>query len=131
MVRQIAAGVMANADGAESLIPLVAAVRAGGNEFDLGDLETRLQEKLAGEQAEIEAIKPISFYTWTEELQRIFRQDRALQRPLRPEDARRMAEVIRGDAKLLRDYRRHLKLIARLTAPFAGPTEPRSVMRPS
>jgi hypothetical protein len=119
VVRQIAAAALNGPNPAtDALVTLATALHIGGVEFPLDGLEAELKEA----RATAEAIEPISFYTWSEELQRIFRQDRTLQTALMPEDASRLAEIIRGDPKLLRSYRKLLKLATRLAAPLDAPT---------
>jgi hypothetical protein len=64
--------------------------------------------------------KPLGFYTWTEELTRIFRQDRLLQSDLRgAADLAALAEVLRADARLRASYEACLRLPERLTNALA------------
>ena len=75
------------------------------------DVQAFLDNKLAS--------KPIGFYTWTEELSRIFQQDRMLQqRIMNPKEALAVARTLHeypGDRATYEDY---LNLVARLTNPF-------------
>lgn len=57
--------------------------------------------------------KPIGFYTWSEDLARVFRRDRMLQTPLRAPDESFLATA-QGDP----DWERHLAFVQRLTNPF-------------
>ena len=60
--------------------------------------------------------KPIGFYTWTEELSRIFRQDRILQGDLAgSDDARAVAALLAGTRGLLNAYSQCLRLAERCT----------------
>jgi hypothetical protein len=66
--------------------------------------------------------KPIGFYTWTRELENIFRQDRLLQSPLNDRAGiQALVQALNADGKLRGAYVSYLKLIARLTNPFAAP----------
>jgi hypothetical protein len=65
--------------------------------------------------------KPIGFYTWSEELVRIFQGDRMLQAELKPGPAAALARLIGGDKQLLAAYKATVELAARLTNPLARP----------
>jgi len=63
--------------------------------------------------------KPIAFYTWSTELETIFRQDRMLQSKLEgSEDIVRLAQMIQANATVRDSYQRYLRLISHLTNPF-------------
>jgi hypothetical protein len=63
---------------------------------------------------------PLGFYTWTEDLSRIFRQDRMLQRDLSlDEDVAALAAAIADDAEARAIYERTLGLVERLTNALA------------
>ena len=62
--------------------------------------------------------KPISFYTWTEELTRIFQQDRLLQEPLDSELVSDLTQGLSIDASALKAYQAYLALVQKLTNPF-------------
>lgn len=65
--------------------------------------------------------KPFSFYTWSEELTRVFRFMRFFQQPLPPNQPGLIAELARAvgsEAKLLEDYKRVNAFYARLTNPL-------------
>jgi hypothetical protein len=60
--------------------------------------------------------RPLGFYTWSERLERIFRQDRMLQSDLREaDDLAALAAIVSGDAA----YAAHVALPSRLTNPLA------------
>jgi hypothetical protein len=60
--------------------------------------------------------KPIGFYTWSEELSRIFRQDRLLQEDLADDgDAPAVAALLARDPDLFEGYSRCLRLAERCT----------------
>ncbi len=60
--------------------------------------------------------KPIGFYTWSDELSRIFREDRLLQSDIgRAGDLTQVAETLRGDPLLRASYEACLRLPERLT----------------
>ncbi len=58
--------------------------------------------------------KPISFYTWSPQLEAIFRSDRFLQSPLPAAEAARLTPYQPAEA-----YRAQLNLAARMTNPFS------------
>ncbi len=62
--------------------------------------------------------KPISFYTWTEELTKIFQQDRLLQEPLESEQVSDFSQGLSKDASALKAYQAYLTLVKKLTNPF-------------
>jgi hypothetical protein len=68
--------------------------------------------------SEPEKSKPISYYTWTEDLTKIFQQDRLLQKDLNSEEVRHLAEGLSRDGNALKTYQTYLSLIKRLTNPF-------------
>jgi hypothetical protein len=65
--------------------------------------------------------KPLSFYTWSDELTRVFRFMRFFQRPLPPDKPGLiidLAKAVGSDQKLLEDYKRVSAFYARLTNPL-------------
>ena len=62
--------------------------------------------------------KPLGFYTWSKELQQLFRQDRALQEEL---DAPAVLQVLRAAPELMRAYQAQLRFAARIANPPAEP----------
>ncbi|MFI5458115.1 MAG: hypothetical protein ACHRXM_21990 [Isosphaerales bacterium] len=65
--------------------------------------------------------KPLSFYTWSEELTRVFRFMRFFQQPLSPDKPgliSDLAKAVGSDPKLLEDYKRVNAFYARLTNPL-------------
>ncbi len=66
--------------------------------------------------------KPVGFYTWNEDLARIFRQDRMLQAEMDgPEGLDAIARTLHGDREARSTYEGMLRLAERLTNPLAGP----------
>lgn len=65
--------------------------------------------------------KPIGFYTWSEQLRSIFRQDRMLQGEIDAAAIKAIANALRVDAVARSIYERHLRFVSRLTNPFAYP----------
>ncbi len=64
--------------------------------------------------------KPIGFYTWTPDLEAIYRTRKFFQQPLAGDDlaiARDLAEVIRADPGLMKDYERIVALGSGMTNP--------------
>jgi hypothetical protein len=90
------------------------AVDAGASPDVAPSVERALRDFLGDELAS----KPLGFYGWSPELERIFRQDRWLQRPLGGDAPRVLATAIAGDALLRDTYSRYLGLVERLTNPF-------------
>ena len=105
---------------------VVCAARDYGNGRHGDALPDALREAVAREKADFERnplrSKPIGFYTWSDELARIFRQDRMLQTGLTTRAEVETVARALGTETWIRDaYRRHLRLAARLTNPFIGP----------
>lgn len=84
-------------------------------------VESEVQRVVADFLADELRSKPIGFYTWSERLGGIFRQDRLLQSPLKDRagiDA--LSAMLRADPAARAAYEAHLRLIARLTNPLAA-----------
>lgn len=97
------------------------------------DVQTQAEERAASFAAAALISRPVGFYTWRPELERIFRQDRFLQNyqvqhpsPLDPYSdaeigkAAAVALALRADGGLLDRYEGYLALYAGLTNPFAN-----------
>ncbi len=67
--------------------------------------------------------KPLGFYTWSDELRRVFQQDRLLQSTLEPHEAAAVVAALDADPGLASWYARHLDLVARATNPAPGSTD--------
>jgi hypothetical protein len=67
-----------------------------------------------------ERSKPLGFYTWSRELEAIFRQDRLLQTDIDTSSARSVARTLETDPALVAAYRSYLGLMEGLTNPFGG-----------
>lgn len=65
--------------------------------------------------------KPIGFYTWSEQLRNIFQQDRMLQGEIDVVGIKAIANALRVDPVARGTYESHLRLVSRLTNPFANP----------
>ena len=66
--------------------------------------------------------KPIAFYTWTDELAAIFRQDRMLQTELKDKaGTEAIVKALSGDKKARTTYEAYRALVSRLTNPLAYP----------
>lgn len=65
--------------------------------------------------------KPVGFYTWSQELQQIFQQDRMLQGELDATGIHMIAGLLRENASARAVYEGYLGLVAQLTNPFATP----------
>lgn len=84
-------------------------------------LKLLVKKAVAEFEASPGASKPLGFYTWTPELQALFKQDRLLQTPLQDEVATGLFSVLQSDALLLSGWKRHLGLLSRLTNPLSKP----------
>ncbi len=62
--------------------------------------------------------KVLGFYTWNEQLARVFRRDRMLQTEIQEAAARALATVLAGNDELLSAYTSHLRLAEQLTNPL-------------
>jgi hypothetical protein len=100
---------------------LMAARFAGGSLERIPSARTSVSELIDSFFASHQS-KPLSFYTWTDELRNIFLQDRLLQTPLEATpDMEAAANAIRSEPDLLPTYQRLLKFITRITNPFSRP----------
>jgi len=63
--------------------------------------------------------KPLGFYTWSEELSRIFQRDRILQTEIKEQAGRALAIALSRDDDLLKEYVAALCLTEKLTNPLA------------
>ena len=99
---------------------VLAGAQLGGIEIDLpsnaqAPVTDRIQEFLSKPLLS----KPISFYTWSEDLGRIFQQDRMLQCPMEdPPGVERLVRLIHEEGSARQIYEGYLSLIRRLTNPF-------------
>src|SRR6185503_13782064 len=113
LVRHLADEPVAN----EPLTLLATAARLGGVPVSApAALETSVAQRAAAFLADEGSSKPLGFYTWSSELEAIFRQDRLLQTEIeRDEDVRALGKALRDDPALAATYDAYLALIARLT----------------
>ncbi len=73
--------------------------------------------------------KPIGFYTWSEQLAAIFRQDRMLQTELNgKEGIEALVKILQMDHSAIGTYNTYLSLVAKLTNPLAYPDLRRQVV---
>jgi hypothetical protein len=116
-------GEATSADATEALAVLFGACGLGGlNTAVPQSTEAAVEETVAAFLRDELRSKPIGFYTWTRDLETIFRQDRLLQSPLRGEAGiKALVHALIADDQLRSTYVNHLNLIARLTNPFAEP----------
>lgn len=99
---------------------LTAAARLGGQQPQVSAEVTREAETLQQEfLADGLRSKPLGFYTWSEELSRIFQRDRMLQTETKEPAARALAAALSRDDELLRAYSAALSLSEKLTNPLA------------
>jgi len=102
---------------------LLAAAQLGGvsianvPENVINDFQATIEDFLADELRS----KPMGFYAWSEELSRIFRQDRMLQTELKTHEAIKiLVEFLRANEATHTVYESYLRLVSRLTNPLAG-----------
>ena len=102
---------------------VLAACQLGGLGIDLSaaarpPVQARIDEFL---RADFRS-KPISFYTWNEELASIFQQDRMLQSELKGRPGiEAIVKALHADKQARAAYEAHLALASRLTNPLAYP----------
>lgn len=109
-----------SASADEGLVHVAAALELGGDSpsvpADLQDEVQALEDEFLARTIEA---KPIGFYTWSERLRQIWRQDRLLQRALpSPQGACALAEALAADADRRMRYEQLLELYARMTNPL-------------
>jgi hypothetical protein len=94
---------------------------------ELGGVKPPVDPAVAAEAAQVEQefladelrSKVIGFYTWNDELRRVFQRDRLLQTPLEGKTPATYAAVMAHHADLFKAYTANLELAERLTNPFA------------
>lgn len=86
------------------------------------NFKTAVVSEIAAFEADALRSKPIGFYTWSPELQRIFRQDRMLQSELQGRASiAAIVERLRTDTASRETYEGYLRLVSRLTNPLVQP----------
>jgi hypothetical protein len=99
---------------------LTAAARLGGQQPQVSAEVTQqaeaLQQEFLGDESRS---KVLGFYTWSEELSRIFRRDRMLQTEIKEPAARAFAAALSSSEELLTAYDSHLRLAEKLTNTLA------------
>lgn len=101
---------------------VLAAARLGGLPVQSSRaLDQAISTTLDSFQRDPVRSKPLGFYTWNANLQRIFQQDRMLQSSLQGEKGiKAIAEALAADGAGRTTYEEYLKLISRLTNPLSG-----------
>jgi hypothetical protein len=108
--------------GPGTAVPFVAARAGGANVPVPPALLPIVSGQLQAFDATPVLSKPIGFYTWSDALRSIFRQDRIVQPPLPPGphlDA--LVRALHGDPASRATYEGYLALVERLTNPFVAP----------
>ncbi len=96
-----------------------AALRLGGGTAEVpSDLESSVQGAIDAFNADLAKSKPIGFYTWSPELQGIWKQDRFLQNVISPAAACALAHAIAADPARTLNYASLTQLYSRLTNPL-------------
>lgn len=100
---------------------LTAAAHLDGQQPQVGaEVERQaqaLQDKFLADELRS---KVLGFYTWSEDLERIFQRDRMLQTPLDEQEAHSLAAALARNGDLFNSYNSSLNLTERLTNPLAG-----------
>jgi hypothetical protein len=100
------------------LTVLLAAGKLGGGQPAIPGIQQKpVTDALKKFNASPVHSKPLGFYTWSPELEAIFRQDRMLQTELSQPACQAIVAALQGSPQLLAAYRKHLALAARLTNP--------------
>jgi hypothetical protein len=96
-----------------------AAAYLGGHKIaNSQDIQSRAKEIISKFLSSPLNSKPIGFYTWTEELAKIFQQDRLLQEKLDPEKIGPLAQALSYDENVKKAYQVYLSLVKKLTNPY-------------
>jgi len=120
----------ASAGGTEALAFILGACKLGGLHSAVPlSIEAAVEEKVSAFLLDELRSKPLGFYTWTPELEVIFRQDRFLQSPLGDRFLesplgdriveKTLADIVRANSRLHDAYVVYLDLVSRLTNPPA------------
>lgn len=119
----LAARVDANSGG-DPLATLYAAMQFSGHKTQLSQTLARSRDaQVASFLADDKRSKPLGFYTWSPELETIFKQDRMLQTPHNAQTNSpgiiAIARALEADAEARKSYETALQLNARLTNKLA------------
>jgi hypothetical protein len=120
LTRSLMSGALEKPDGALQVV--FAASELGGVQVDVperwrGPVQSRRDAFLSNDLLS----KPIGFYTWSESLRAIFRQDRMLQGELEGRaGTEAIVRALHGDATARSTYEGYLALVSRLTNPLAA-----------
>ena len=121
LLTNLSARLAGRPDADEPLVLLVAAARLGGLSLELpSQLEDRVDRLTTDFLADEQRSKPLGFYTWTDDLEAIFRQDRLLQQEITsPPSLDALVYALRSAPPLRATYESWLGLVSRLTNPTA------------
>jgi len=117
----------ATAGGAEALALILGACDLGGlrtlvPQAPNEEVEREVKQGVEGFLQEQLCSKPVGFYTWSQDLECLFRQDRMLQRPLQAKTSVAiLAGVLNANNRMRDAYTVYLDLASRLTNPPAKP----------
>lgn len=113
------------ADRDQALVTVAVALRLGGGNASLpSELEpsaSSLQSAFLDRPA---LSKPFGFYTWSDDLKKIWLQDRFLQEPLLASTACALAQAIASDSDRTERYKQLVRLYQRMTNPLQSSLEP-------
>lgn len=100
---------------------LAAAAKLGGLDAQTSSAAQEIAREFLSDPVKS---KPLGFYTWSEDLRRIFQQDRLLQERLEPADLEALTAALDADPPAKAVYQDYLGFVARLTNPLATDKPP-------
>ncbi|HOX04992.1 MAG TPA: hypothetical protein PK280_01210 [Planctomycetota bacterium] len=114
LVKRLAARAPAGSEAA-ALLGAAQALAAGETKTGSPAGDAALKDFLDSQVAS----KPIGFYTWSKELEALWRVERFLAQERKPGVAGELGAALKSDPQLLADYRKFVGLFRKLTNPLA------------
>lgn len=121
----------AKAEGTGAEVVSAATVLGGVPGATPAHLQGAVKARIAAFDADEKRSKPLGFYTWSEALSRVFRQDRMLQSEIPPSEAGGMEAAFKADPEAFAAYGRILALYEGLTNPWEYPDFRKPVVAPT
>jgi len=135
LVRAVLDRLVTHQKSASAIVPIAAAAGLGGIATPaVPQLEADIAAETSAFLADEMRSKPLGFYTWSPELEAIFRQDRLLQGDISDRNAERdILEAVAADPAASAAFTAYLTLISKLTNPLVerGPRGEFRVFPPS
>ncbi len=110
----------AGATGAGAAVSVAAADLGGVDGPTPAGLRAEVENRRREFDADPLLSKPLGFYTWSDALRRVFRQDRMLQTELCAPDVEEVVQALARDPEAAASYTAMLELYERLTNPYAS-----------